>query len=57
MTSKRVGPLKNNHRLVVFDANNKDQEIEVKDTIGKFVFNGLMADSGGCSTVRCTYEN
>jgi pyruvate carboxylase len=46
VTLKRVGPLRNgNMRSVLFSVNGKDQQFEVKDSSGKFEFEGPMADS------------
>ena len=42
---KRVGPLKDGKRLVVFGVNDTEQHIEVKDSTGAFVFEGPMADA------------
>lgn len=42
---KRVGPLANKMRQVVFTVNGTTQIVNVKDTSGAFVFEGLMADT------------
>jgi pyruvate carboxylase len=46
ITLKRIGPLKGgNMRSILFTVNGKDQQHEVKDSSGKFEFEGPMADS------------
>lgn len=46
ITLKRIGPLKGgNVRSILFTVNGKDQQHEVKDSSGKFEFEGPMADS------------
>jgi len=42
---KRVGPLKEGKRTVVFGVNGGEQHVEIKDSTGKFVFEGAMADA------------
>ena len=46
ITLKRIGPLKGgNMRSILFTVNGKEQQHEVKDSSGKFEFEGPMADS------------
>lgn len=48
---KRVGPLKDTKRQVVFSVNGKEQHVYVKDSSGKFVFEGPMADVNKSSDI------
>lgn len=47
----RVSSLKDSHRLVTFSVNGQEQHHNVKDTGGKFVFEGAMADTTDATQV------
>lgn len=48
---KRVGPLKDRFREVVFSVSGNEQVVKVKDTTGVFVFEGPMADASDSNSV------
>jgi pyruvate carboxylase len=48
---RRVGPLKDRFREVVFSVSGNDQIAKVKDTTGVFVFEGPMVDASDSSQV------
>lgn len=48
----RVSPLKENHRTVIFLVNGSEQHVSVKDSTGKFVFEGPMVSGNNNAEVR-----
>jgi acetyl-CoA carboxylase carboxyl transferase alpha subunit len=48
---RRVGPLREGKRQVVFGVDGKDQSFDIKDSTGVFVFDGPMADTKNTSHV------
>ena len=47
----RVAPLKEGHRNVTFLVNGSEQHVNVKDSTGKFVFDGPIADASDSTHV------
>ena len=52
----RVSSLKEGVRTVVFLVNGSEQHVNVKDTGGKFVFEGPMADTSDSTQVSISCE-
>ena len=48
---KRVCPLKDGQRKIVFEVNGKEQHCDIKDSSGAFVFEGPMADPANVNHV------